>query len=1446
MFAPPARDPDAIRNEALNVIEIDTGDRIVAAATFDLEDFDAAIAELDARYLAGEAAAYAHTWSVVAGSYAGFNRRELLATTPDWVNIDHRRGAAFAPGDMIAYLQAAWDDSPDTKIYIAAVHRLGKIGAVVSHVARGISQEGFDAEWRDVNVLAVEGDMLSRSELFDETDLDAAIARFDQLSRPAPRLENTASQVDKRFQACFAARDWDAMAEMLSEGFSVEDRRRVVNMGNLHGRDAELTVHAYAAVGSENVTSTVIATRAQRLALSHYRFSGRDQLPDAFRIEMLVVVEIDADDRMAAVVVFDADDIDAAIAELDARYVAGEAAANAHTWSAIVGCYAEVNRREIPATTTDFVNIDHRRVTPFAPGEVKAYTRASWNQMPDISYRIETVHRLSDRGAVITHAIGGASQDGFEAEWREIHRMTVDGEMVSRMEVFDEGDLDAALAKFDQLSRSAPRLENVASQMGDRFLAHFATGDWDAMAEILADNLSNEDRRRVVSTGVFDGRDAQMANTRAIAELWSTNVTRTVVATRGRSLALARITFSRRDEGPDAFLTEVLIVNEIDTDEKITSIVVFDLDDIDAAIAELDARYVAGEAAANAHTWSAIVGAYGAINRRELPATTPDFEDEDHRRGAAFATGDMIEYLRAGWDLDQDISFYVEAVHRLSDLGAVVTHKGCGTSREGFDAEWREVMLFAADGDSFSRCEVFDEADLDAAITRFEELSRSAPRLENAASRANARFIACVNARDWDAIASILAEDHYSDDRRRVTGAGIRRGRDADIENVRVVADLGANTTVEVEVIATRGDRLVLTRTRISFDQQQQQQGFVAEVLGVIETNLDGRIAAVIFLDPEDFAAAFEELDARYLTGEASAHADTWSVITSSYAAFNRHELPAADWDTVDHRRATPFASSTMTASLRAIWDLTPDLKIHIEAVHRLNSFGAVITHTASGSSPEGFDAEWRAIDTVTLEGHRINRCEIYDEADLDVALARFDELDRPAPRLENAASQVAQRFLAYFAASDWDAMAEILADNFFNDDRRPLVSFGVLHGRDAQMANMRAIAELLSTDVTSTVIATRAARLVLVRLGFSDRGQGPNAFQIEALGVVEIDTEDRIAAFVAFDINDFEGAFAELDARYLAGEAAPFANTWSAVAGFYAALNRHEILATPDWVNVDHRRATTVASGDMAASIRATWDVAPNITRSVEAVHRLNNLGAVVTHTADGTSREGFDAEWRLIALLTFTGDLISRCELFDEADLDAALARFDELHPQAPRPENAATRTVEQFFAHFAVRDWDAMAELLADHVSADDRRSVVNAGIRRGRDAEMANWRATDDLWTISVRSTVATRGERLALVRFVFTSKDGGPQAFSAAALAVIEISDSNRIRKSSRSNRRHRRSFRRTRRAIPRRKRPPRRVVGSRESQVASIGKNFPRRLRIRITSIIDRWYRSRG
>ena len=101
--------------------------------------------------------------------------------------------------------------------------------------------------------------------------------------------------------------------------------------------------------------------------------SGRDQRPEAFHTEVLSVVEINADNRISARVLFDVDDFDAAFEELDARYLAGEAAHHTHTWSVIANAYAALNRRELPATTPDWVNIDHRRGTRSRP--------ATWPQL---------------------------------------------------------------------------------------------------------------------------------------------------------------------------------------------------------------------------------------------------------------------------------------------------------------------------------------------------------------------------------------------------------------------------------------------------------------------------------------------------------------------------------------------------------------------------------------------------------------------------------------------------------------------------------------------------------------------------------------------------------------------------------------------------------------------------------------------------------------------------------------------------------------------------------------------------------------------------------------------------------------------------------------------------------------------------------------------------------
>ena len=87
--------------------------------------------------------------------------------------------------------------------------------------------------------------------------------------------------------------------------------------------------------------------------------------------------------------------------------------------------------------------------------------------------------------------------------------------------------------------------------------------------------------------------------------------------------------------------------------------------------------------------------------------------------------------------------------------------------------------------------------------------------------------------------------------------------------------------------------------------------------------------------------------------------------------------------------------------------------------------------------------------------------------------------------------------------------------------------------------------------DLTSEVVATRGERLVLNRLRTTERGQGPDGFHSIDLDILELDAEGRAVARIVFDVDDTDAAFNELEARYVAGEAAAYADTWSAVAAY-------------------------------------------------------------------------------------------------------------------------------------------------------------------------------------------------------------------------------------------------------------------------------------------------------
>jgi hypothetical protein len=420
----------------------------------------------------------------------------------------------------------------------------------------------------------------------------------------------------------------------------------------------------------------------------------------------------------------------------------------------------------------------------------------------------------------------------------------------------------------------------------------------------------------------------------------------------------------------------------------------YDLDDVDAAFEELDARYLVGEAAAYARTWMAMMEVQAAYNRHEFAPTTDDWVNIDHRRGRAFAPGNMIAYISATFDVAPNVKGHLEAVHRLSSFGAVVTEVVTGTSQEGFDFELREIAIFAFDGDKVCRFEMFDEADLDAALAKFDELDRSAPLLENASTRTWARLVDAYNRRDMSSFLALMTEDTQLDDRRK----GLRATIDglAVWKNVQHLFQAASSWRLSMEPIAIRGSQLSLTRHCVR-DINEPDQPITWEALCVMEVGQDDLMRLQVIFDPDNIDAAFEELDARYLAGEAAAHSHAWAIIAQAYAALSRGELPATTPECVniDHRRGIAFGGAVIPY-VRATWDVTPDFKTHVEVVHRLTDLGAVVCWASYGTSQEGFHAEWRGITLSTLEGDQINRCEMFDETDLDDALARFDGLEQP------------------------------------------------------------------------------------------------------------------------------------------------------------------------------------------------------------------------------------------------------------------------------------------------------------------------------------------------------------------------------------------------------------------------------------------------------------------
>jgi class 3 adenylate cyclase len=894
------------------------------------------------------------------------------------------------------------------------------------------------------------------------------------------------------------------------------------------------------------------------------------------------------------------------------------------------------------------------------------------------------------------------------------------------------------------------------------------------------------------------------------------------LATLGDSLALARQTISASraagktfDVGPyEIDLTTLLEVDEQGRRRRSEH---FAPDRLGDAAIRLYERYAEllppgperTRAAATARSVALMHGSWEVDHTRLF---APAVEVVDHRiMGTWSARGAKatVEHFRSVLELADNVASRFDDVLGLRPDAFLVRGTHSGTIRAGggvYERPFLLLSLFAPDG-LVARQEYFDpDRDADA-LARFDELVSAAParRFENAATRVADRLREAMEARDWERFTTLFAAGFRSIDRQRM--AQLEADRDRYLDAWRPIFETFTSSTITSDLLATRGERLLLAR--ILWTGSGHSIGSREyEWLEIFQVDDNGQIVTEVTFDPDDLDAAYGELDERYVAGEATPLVAMWFETLQQQL-----RSPARDWDKVAAALAPDFVvedhsplgwgrldRAAYFESVKALAALAPDSRIRTDHLW-LCERGALGVHLVLGTHEGGaFEQPRVTVSELDAQG-RERRRDVYTLDQLDEARARFaavsarsDAVARdPLAALTkpNAATAARDRLEAAFAARDWAAVRALcVTDVTFEDRRRyTLVSMDI----EGWIADRQRWARS-GVQQERRLVATAGDRIALERVSTISGPPGGRS-EFEYLLLSEVDENGRILATVAFDPDDWRAAQREALARVMARDPEAAASVKPVVELIEAFndrdLARGRAVVADDYVTDDHRR-TGVGRREGASSwgdgASALWNLAPDV--QFYAVHMLacDRHGFVGSGRLFGTFTEGGGAfEIHTINVFAVEHGRITRYEVFEPEDVDAALARFEELRPLSasdPRrtdldplriPPNAATRASDRVHECVETGAWEALRALCAPILFEDRRRLIRTTG---GCEMAVANGQVIAEAGGRYSRTVLATAGDRLVLEHLLVA----GPRraTFEVEALRLLEVDADGRL------------------------------------------------------------------
>lgn len=1266
--------------ELLALMEVDAEGRITYSAQYDLGDVDTAFTELDERFFRSDEATDVARLGIE--SVRAYNARDwagyLELLTDDFVFVEHKpagRGVIKGGPAYVASSQGIVELVPDVRMRVPHVVREQGPLLLARTQSRGTDLYGNTIEFEVFALLRTRASRISSIEFFPLDALDDALARFDELDAPQmpAELANTASRVMGRGRGFEERGEWDRLADDTAENAVVEDRRAGFGW-RIEGKDRVLD-HVQVATHGAHVDAALVAIRGDRLALERQLVTSND-----FEVELLVLCEVDEQDRLMFTALFDPDDVDGAFAELDERFARGEGAPypdvlragnkaieaiNAHDWPALLACF-----------TQDYVFVDHQPVGFGATlGPPQNWVTQIADLVPDVRMDVVADRKLSSDGGVFELRWSGHDRAGNPVEGRSIDIIMLRRGLIARREQYPTEELPRALARFEELTRhAAPSVpDNAAGRSMRLRIDHLNERRLEAFVSLHAPGWRGVDRRAGLAAE-FAGHEGLRTHAQSIVGI---RAEAEVLAVRGDRFALVRTHYTSPQR--DGFEIDVLSVEQVGEDGLVTWSMSFDPDDLDAAFDELDKLYMAGEGAGATEIIAAGAELMRAMNTRDWPALrsllTDEFVVADHRPvslGEVRGAESWIQSLQALFGLMRTYRADVVRFHALGSAVALAEVRSEGVSSEGMRIDNPLYGVLARSGRRLSRLELFPVEDLARAVARFEELvAEASNRFENAAARVAKRTLDARLRGDWDEFLTLLAPDCRVEDRR----PGLRtehRGRERILEEVQGIASIGAGV-IDFSCIATRGGRLALDR-RV-YRSADPDDAFQVTTLTVNEVDGDGRYMLGVVFDETDLDAAFEELEDRYVTGEGAPAAD---VLELSRA--QRGALRTGDWGTyssliaedvvlVDHRPAAlgeVRGRDAVLDVLRALAPLIRDIRPIVRQVFAIAPDRTLVEASATGTSEHGGEVEVSHIRLQQWKDGAVVRIEMFPVDDLDTALLRFDELGaRPhgAVELDNAACRAGNVSMNAIKAGDWATLRSLLREDVISDDRRRSVGSRAV-GAEAYITNFRTLQDLGMRSPRNEILAIRGDNLALGRSAMLDA----DGNEIATLTLVDLAPDGLFQRFVWFDADDYDAAFEELDDRFLASdEATDLHRLGFELVAMYNARDwaRFRELFTEDFVAVDHRLVGRgrLGADEHVASSQELIALVPNLRFMVTGVYREDPSLVLAGTRSLGTDHLGNAVDFEGLVLLRAAGSKISSLELFSSEAIDDAMARFDEL---------------------------------------------------------------------------------------------------------------------------------------------------------------------------------------